>query len=75
MSCVTHKGWTMYDGYQEMGSLEHDIHKQIQELRKYQDEIMHNKNNFFNWELSVNRLELMIDKLYRQQKVAQILEG
>ncbi len=61
--------------FQGMGSLESDIHKQINELQKRQDEIRYNKRNYYNWELSVNRLGLMIDKLHKQQKVAKILES
>lgn len=58
-----------------MGTLEKDIHAQIQELQLRQDKIRGSKRDYYNWELSVNRLQLMIDKLYKEQKVAKILES
>lgn len=58
-----------------MGSLETEIHEQIDELQEYQTHIVHNKNLYINWELTYNRIELVIDKLYRQRKVARILEN
>lgn len=62
-------------GRGRMGTLEKDIHAQIEELQSRQDKMKCNKRDFYNWELSFNRLELMIDKLHKQQKVAKILES
>lgn len=67
--------WSALGGCQGMGTLEQDIAYQIHELRERQNEIYNNKRNYYNWELSANRIDLMIDRLYRQQKVAQILES
>ncbi len=66
---------TIWDVADRMGTLEKDIHKQIRELQKRQDDIRYNRRNYYNWELSVNRIDLIIDKLYKQKKVAKILEN
>lgn len=56
-------------------SLVGDITSQIEELRDRQEYIRMNKPSFYNWELTFNRIDLIIDKLYEQREVAKILES
>lgn len=57
------------------GFMEQTIHAEIQYLRDQQYTITHNKKNYYNWELTFNRIELIIDKLYKEADVVRILES
>ena len=57
------------------GTLEQGIAKQIHELVDIQWKIKADKKNYYNWELTYNRVQLRIDRLLKEQEVAKILES
>ena len=58
-----------------IGALEQGIWDEIQELYDKKCNVKHNKKDYYNWELTYNRIELQIDRLYKEVKVAEILES
>ncbi len=57
------------------GALEQGIQEEIYELEQRQWKIKADKKNYYNWELTYNRIGLRIDRLWKEQKVAKILES
>lgn len=52
-----------------------DLSLQIEELLDKIEHIRRNKNNYYNWALTMNRIELQINSLRQQRRVVQILES
>ena len=61
--------------FRQMGPMEKSIDEEIHLLYETQSNLEENPDNYDNWELSYNRIELMISKLYKQRDIAKILES
>lgn len=57
----------------DMTEMELEIYDEITKLRERQMYVMLNKNEYENWLLTWNRIDLTIDKLHKEQEMIRIL--